>query len=74
VFNSSVTFFRDWSEQRRARREHDEIQKLEQSLVLGGSAVKQEYDSDFARLGPRFAVGDGKIVHLFLKLLFLINA
>jgi hypothetical protein len=29
VFNSSVTIFRDWSEQRGARREHAENQKLE---------------------------------------------
>jgi hypothetical protein len=29
VFNSSVTIFRDWSEQRGARGEHAENQKLE---------------------------------------------
>jgi hypothetical protein len=53
AFNGSLTLFRDWSEKRRERRE--------QSIVLGGSAVQTEYDSDFARLGRRFGIGDGKI-------------
>jgi hypothetical protein len=60
AFNGSLTLFRDWSEMRRERREHAENCRLEQSLILGGSAVQSEYDSDFARLGRRFGIGDGK--------------
>ena len=48
------------SEKRKERREHAENCRLEQSLILGGSAVQTEYDSDFARLGRRFGIGDGK--------------
>jgi hypothetical protein len=47
-------------QKRRERREHAENCRLEQSLILGGSAVQAEYDSDFARLGRRFGIGDGK--------------
>jgi hypothetical protein len=57
AFNGSLTLFRDWSEKRRERREHAENCRLDQSLILGGSAVQTEYDSDFARLGR---IGDGK--------------
>lgn len=32
---------------------------LRQSLGHGGPMVQREYDRDYARLGPRFAEGDG---------------
>jgi hypothetical protein len=59
VFNSSATLFREWSQKRRERREHRENRKLEQSLIVGSSSVRNEYDPDFARLGRKFAVGEG---------------
>jgi hypothetical protein len=33
--------------------------KLEQSMVKSGPAIREEYNHDFQRLGPKFAHGDG---------------
>jgi hypothetical protein len=37
---------------------NNRAQDLKGSLVKGGPMVRQEYDRDFQRLGPRFAQGD----------------
>ena len=34
--------------------------ELEGSLRHGGPMIRQEYNRDLARLGPRFAEGDGR--------------
>jgi hypothetical protein len=34
--------------------------KLQQSMTRSGPAIRDEYNHDFQRLGPRFAQGDGK--------------
>jgi hypothetical protein len=45
---------------RKAKKEKQAVQEaLEQSLALGPPSVRGEYDHGFARLGPRFARGDG---------------
>jgi len=58
--NGSVNIYRSWQEKRRERKENQQNKQLEQSLVLSSSAVQSEYDQDFARLGQRFATGDGE--------------
>jgi preprotein translocase subunit SecA len=64
AFNGSVKLYRSWKEKRKERLEAKENQNLEQSLTIGGTTVQREYDSHFAKLGPKFAVGDGKsLVH-----------
>jgi hypothetical protein len=60
AFNGSVTIYRSWRDARRERREKEENRRLERSLTVGSTTVQQEYDTHFARLGQRFAIGDGK--------------
>ena len=50
------------------RRRLLENQRLENSLSQGAVAVRTEYDRDFARLGERFAVGDGMYSIPFISL------
>jgi hypothetical protein len=46
---------------RKAKKEKKAAQEaLEKSLELGPFSVQGEYDHGFARLGQRFAKGDGK--------------
>jgi hypothetical protein len=46
-----------WKEER-DRKEMD----LHRSLGQGGPMIRQEYNKDLARMGPRFAQGDGKLI------------
>jgi hypothetical protein len=64
AFNGSVTLYRSWRDAKRERREKEENRRLERSLTVGSTTVQQEYDTHFARLGQRFAIGDGKYVPL----------
>lgn len=38
-----------------------ELKTLRNAVILAPSQIQQEYDRDFARIGPRFAVGDCKL-------------
>ena len=60
AFNGSVKLYQGWKEKRKERLERKENQNLERSLTIGGATVQKEYDGHFAKLGPEFAVGDGK--------------
>jgi hypothetical protein len=64
AFNGSLTIYRDWREKKRERKENARNQNLELSLIRGSNSIQEEYDRDFARLGRRFAVGDGKAPYL----------
>jgi len=63
AFNGSITLYRSWRDKRRERR-NAQNQDLERSLSLGRTTVQQEYNVHFARLGQRFAIGDGKCIFL----------
>jgi hypothetical protein len=60
AFNESVTLYRSWRDKRRGRLGNAQNQNLERSLTIGGTTVQREYDGHFARLGCKFAVGDGE--------------
>ena len=65
AFQASVTLYPLWRDRRMGRRRLLENQILENSLSQGAFAVQTEYDRGFARLGERFAVGDGMYIFLF---------
>jgi hypothetical protein len=63
-FGTGFELFRRWKKRRALQSDGSNV---ETSLNTSGSLVQSEYDSDFARLGPRFAIGDGMaIIHWFL--------
>jgi hypothetical protein len=45
---------------RKSRRNAWKVVPLERSLDIGPPMIREEYDRDFARLGTRFRLGDGK--------------
>ena len=45
---------------RKAKKTKNAKEAVEKSLALGPPTVRGEYDHGFARLGPRFAKGDGE--------------
>lgn len=57
-FEAGHTLFRRWRA-RQAKRRLARSEETELELQSSGPAVWREYDRDFARLGERFAVGDG---------------
>jgi hypothetical protein len=59
AFNGSVNLYRSWRDKKRERRLNSQNQNLETSLVAGSTTVRNEYNAHFARLGQRFAAGDG---------------
>ena len=59
AFTASVKMFQDWREKKKQRKRDSQNAELALSLASGGRAVQQEYDQHFARLGRRFAMGDG---------------
>jgi hypothetical protein len=59
AFDGSVTLYRSWRDKRRERLENAQNQNLERSLTIGGTTVQREYNTQFAKLGRQFAVGDG---------------
>ena len=61
AFAGSASLFREWREKRKERKSQAQNANLQRSLTSGGSQVQGEYDQDFARLGRRFAVGDGPL-------------
>jgi hypothetical protein len=61
AFTESVKLYRSWREKKRERLEAKENQNLERSLTIGGTTVQREYDGYYEKLGPNFAIGDGKL-------------
>jgi hypothetical protein len=57
---SAFTAAVDLIRKRKAKKETKQV-ALEESLAIGPSRVQEKYDGGFARLGTRFAQGDGKV-------------
>jgi hypothetical protein len=57
---------------RKAKKEEPKRQRdaVERSLAIGPPTVRGEYDRDFARLGTRFARGDGAYIVPFVPSVF----
>jgi hypothetical protein len=76
AFHASVEILSKIKQRQASQRDklaHDSA-GLELSLSRGGSDVQQEYNLDFARIGPSFAKGDGIVIHVYLFVSTLIPA
>jgi hypothetical protein len=70
-FQSAAGLFTAIHSRKEATQRHQEIQaqraedkaaeRASKALIVGKSNVQHEYDRSFARVGPRFATGDGTI-------------
>lgn len=61
AYTSAHLVFQNWRKARESRRHNKQNLKLDNSLLVGSSTIQQTYDEHFARLGRRFAVGDGEL-------------
>jgi hypothetical protein len=62
AFSGTASFLRELKKKRKDKSAHksERIQRLQKALCLAPPEIQQEYDQDFARIGRRFAVGDGE--------------
>jgi len=66
AFKEAREMFGKWKKKRRRRKGFSSYEdggcpdSYEQSLNTGGSLIKRDYDTHYARLGPAFARGDGE--------------
>ena len=67
AYAASASVYYAWRNKRQARITNTQNQGLEVSLTTGKTAVQREYDEHFARLGRRFAVGDGEFFRSFFE-------
>lgn len=68
-FQSAASLFTAVNSRKEATKRHEEVQaqraedraaeRASKALTLGRFDIQHEYDRGFARLGPRFATGDG---------------
>ncbi|KAF1841333.1 uncharacterized protein K460DRAFT_419414 [Cucurbitaria berberidis CBS 394.84] len=60
AFSSTSSFLtmRKNRKEEKARRKVEEMEKLQNAVALAPPQIQDEYDRDFARVGPRFAAGD----------------
>jgi hypothetical protein len=61
VITQAMSWFKNWRKERRERKENARNKRLKKSLVICRTDIQREFDRCFARLGQRFAVGDGKL-------------
>ena len=60
---AGTNLFRTWRKDRKeaaAKKSVEEQKGVETSLVRGSTDVQTEYDGDFAKMGERFRIGDGR--------------
>lgn len=58
AFNGSLSLYRTWRDTRADRASDQQNYQLDCSLYNGATAIQQEYDRCYARLGHRFSSGD----------------
>ena len=59
AFWSRTQLFRHWRDQCKRRSRAKENQRLDSSLLIGGSDVQRQYNMLYKRLGDILAIGDG---------------
>ena len=66
AFSGTASFLRELKKKRKDESSHKSvrIQGLQKAVELAPPEIQQEYDHDFARIGQRFAVGDGETTRL----------
>lgn len=60
TFKNGTDLFTKWMDIGRGRKKRRENESAEVVLRKAAPSVQNEYDHDIARLGPKFARGDGK--------------
>ena len=63
AFSGTASFLRELKKKKKDESSHKSvrIQRLQKAVELAPPEIQQEYDNDFARIGRRFAVGDGEV-------------
>jgi len=60
AFAAAVKLFNDWKEKKQERKEHEGNVTLSVSFVSGSDDIQNEYDQYFAKVGRKYAIGDGR--------------
>jgi len=60
AFESAGNMWKKWRGKRAAKKRKKTEEDFEQSITKSPPLVQQEYDKNFAKLGQRFAIGDGE--------------
>lgn len=62
AFSGTASFLRELKNRKKDRSPHrsSSLKTLQNAVNLAPPQIQKEYDQDFAKIGQRFATGDGK--------------
>lgn len=62
AYSSTASYLRARRRRKKnkARKRKNALGKLRDAVNTAPAEIQQEYDNDFARIGPEFATGDGQ--------------